>query len=74
VYGDAAYAMNRYLQCGFRKGPGERVPESTTNTYTKLMNSERTSVEWAFECIKQKFPFLNVVDYMKIGNSKIQSP
>ena len=71
VYGDAAYAMNRYVQCGYRKGLGERVPGSTSDTYTKLMNSVRTSVEWAFGYIKQKFPFLNVVDYMKIGNSRV---
>jgi hypothetical protein len=71
VYGDAAYAMNRYVQSGFRKGMGERVPRSTSDTYTKEMNSVRASVEWAFGYLKQKFPFLNVVDYMKIGNSGV---
>jgi hypothetical protein len=35
------------------------------------MNSVRTSLEWAFGYIKQKFPFINVLDYMKIGNSRV---
>ena len=31
----------------------------------------RTSVEWAYGYIKQNFPFVNVVDYMKFGNSRV---
>jgi hypothetical protein len=31
----------------------------------------RTYVECAFGYIKQKFPFVNVVDNMKIGNSRV---
>jgi hypothetical protein len=31
----------------------------------------KTSVEWAFGYIKPRSPFVNVVDYMKIGNSRV---
>jgi hypothetical protein len=30
-----------------------------------------TFVEWAYGHVKQNFPFVNVVDYMKIGNSRV---
>jgi len=63
IYGDPAYPLSVHLQTGFRNAVGE---EALFNT---RMSSVRTSVEWVFGDIIERFRFTDFKKMQKIGLS-----
>ena len=69
AYADAAYSNTDVIMAGFDRV--QRAADEDKEWLTKTMNADRTSVEWLFGIVCNKFRWVDYKDGNKIGKTAV---
>jgi hypothetical protein len=69
AYADAAYTNSDVIMAGFDRV--QRALDEDKEWFTKSMNADRTSVEWLFGIVCNKFRWVDYKDGNKVGKTAV---